>query len=52
MREAQTRANEKRAPRERDNVDELATFLVARTRFAGVEEWQVERVTQIGVDGG
>ena len=50
VREAQARANEERAQRERDNVDELATFLVARTRFAGVEEWQAERVTQIGVE--
>ena len=50
VREAQTRAYEERAQRERDNVDDLDTFLVARTRFAGVEEWQADRVTQIGVE--
>jgi len=26
--------------RDRDNVDDMATFLVARTRLAGVDEWQ------------
>ena len=44
VREAQTRANEERAQRERDNVDDLATFRVARTRFAGVEGWHAGRV--------
>ena len=32
------------------NVDDLATFLVARTRFAGVEKWQADRVTQIALE--
>jgi hypothetical protein len=48
VREAQARANEERAQRDRDNVDDMATFLVARTRLAGVDEWQAERVAQIG----
>jgi hypothetical protein len=50
VRDAQSRANQERAQRERENVDDLATFLVARTRFAGVEQWQAERVTQIGLE--
>jgi hypothetical protein len=28
----------------------LATFLVVRTRFAGVEKWQADRVTQIALE--
>lgn len=50
VREAQARANEERAQRDRANVDAMATFLVARTRLAGVDEWQAERVAQIGLD--
>src|SRR5258708_19711189 len=50
VREAQTRAYEERAQRERGNADDLETFLVARTRFAGVEEWKADGVTQIGVE--
>ena len=49
-REAQARANEERAQRDRANVDDMATFLVARTRLASVDEWQAERVAQIGLD--
>src|SRR6202051_242648 len=52
VREAQTRAYEERVQRERDNVDDLDTFLVARTRFAGVEEWQGGRGRQTGEGGG
>jgi hypothetical protein len=44
VREAQAKANEQRAQRDRDNVDDIAVFLVARTRLAGVDEWQAERV--------
>jgi hypothetical protein len=50
VREAQARAYEERAQRDRDNVDDMATFLVARTRLAGVDEWQAERVAQIGLE--
>ena len=50
VREAQARAYEERAQRDRDNVDNMATFLVARTRLAGVDEWQAERVAQIGLE--
>jgi hypothetical protein len=50
VREAQARANEERAQRDRANVDDMATFLVARTRLAGVDEWQAERVAHIGLD--
>jgi hypothetical protein len=49
VREAQAEANEQRAQRDRDNVD-MAAFLVARTRLAGVDEWQAERVSQIGLE--
>ena len=50
VREAQARANEERAQRNRANVDDMATFLVARTRLAGVDAWEAERVAQIGLD--
>ena len=50
VREAQARAYEERAQRDRDNVDDMVTFLVARTRLAGVDEWQAERVAQIGLE--
>ena len=49
VREAQAEANEQRAQRDRDNVDDMAAFLVARTRLAGVDECQAERVSQIGL---
>jgi len=48
--DAQAEANEQRAQRDRDNVDDMAAFLVARTRLAGVDEWQAERVSQIGLE--
>ena len=38
LRDAQAKANEQRAQRDRDNVDDMAAFLVARTRLAGVDE--------------
>jgi hypothetical protein len=36
VRDAQAEANEQRAQRDRDKVDDIASFLVARTRLAGV----------------
>ena len=50
VREAQAKANEQRAQRDRDNVDDMAVFLVARTRLAGVDEWQAERVAQSALE--
>lgn len=50
VREAQAKANEHRAQRDRDNLDDMAVFLVARTRLAGVDQWQAERVAQIALD--
>ena len=50
VRDAQAKANEQRAQRDRDNVDDMAVFLVGRTRLAGVDEWQAERVAQIGLE--
>lgn len=52
VRDAQAEANEQRAQRDRDNVDDMAAFLVARTRLAGIDEWQAERVSQIGLEAG
>jgi hypothetical protein len=50
VREAQAKANEQRVQRDRDNVDDMAAFLVARTWLPGVDEWQAERVSQIGLE--
>jgi len=38
VREAQTKANEARAERERQNVDDAASFLVELRRLAAVDE--------------
>ena len=43
VREAQARANEERAQRERDNVDDAATIMVERGRILGVDAWEAER---------
>lgn len=48
VREAQARANEERAQRDRDNVDDMATFWSHARGWPGVDEWQAERVAQIG----
>ena len=50
VREAQARANEERAQRNRANVYDMATFLIARSRLAGVDAWEAERVAEIGLD--
>ena len=50
VRDAQNKANEQRAQRDRDNVDDMAVFLVARTRLGGVDEWRAERVAQIDLE--
>ncbi|HUO39939.1 MAG TPA: hypothetical protein VMU34_19800 [Mycobacterium sp.] len=47
VREAHARAQEERARRERENIEDLAAFLVARDRLAAVDEWQAERVAGI-----
>lgn len=50
VREAQAKAQEERARRERDNVEDMATFLVARNRLAAVNVWEAERVSQVGAE--
>jgi hypothetical protein len=50
VREAQAKAQQQRARRERENVEDMATFLVARTRLAGVDAWEAERVSQVGAE--
>ncbi|HME48100.1 hypothetical protein [Mycobacterium sp.] len=50
VREAQVKAQEERARRERHNLEDMATFLVARTRLASVDVWEAERVSQVGAE--
>ncbi|GAB5001125.1 hypothetical protein [Mycobacterium avium] len=47
VREAQARANEARLRRERQNVDDAASFLVELGRLAAVDEWEQRRVLEI-----
>ena len=50
VREARAKAQQERARRERDNVEDMATILVARHRLAGVDDWEAERVSQLGAE--
>jgi hypothetical protein len=50
VREAQAKAQQQRARREAANVEDMATFLVARGRLAGVDRWEAERVSQVGAE--
>ncbi|WP_179300677.1 hypothetical protein [Mycobacterium intracellulare] len=43
VREAQARVNEARLQRERENVDDVASFLVQLGRLAAVDEWEQGR---------
>jgi hypothetical protein len=43
VREAQARANEVRAQRERADVEDAATFMVATGRVSEVDAWESER---------
>ncbi|MGV7254585.1 hypothetical protein PJI20_10110 [Mycobacterium kansasii] len=47
VRKAQQRAQEQRAQRDRDNVDDTAAFVVARSRLAAVDTWEGERIAQV-----
>ena len=47
VREASAKAQEERARRERDNIEDLATFLVARDRLAAVDGWEAAKVAGI-----
>lgn len=51
VREAQSRANEARARRECQNVEDTATLLVARGRLAAIDGWEAERIAQIRAEG-
>lgn len=50
VRESQARAQEQRARRERENLEDMATFLVSRNRIAAVDDWQAERVAQVAAE--
>ena len=54
VREAQAGANEARLQRERQNVDDAASFLVELGRLAAVDEWErgaLSRFAQKGSGG-
>jgi hypothetical protein len=46
VRQAQARANEARAQREKANVDDAATLVVAVGKVSEVDAWETERLTQ------
>jgi hypothetical protein len=50
VRGVRTKAQAERVQRERDNVEDTATFVVARGRVAGVDEWEAERVAQVAAE--
>jgi len=45
------RANEARLERERQNVDDAASFLVELGRLAAVDEWEQGRILEIRAEG-
>jgi hypothetical protein len=51
VREAQNKANEARLGRERQNVDDAASFLVELGRLAAVDEWERNRILEIRAEG-
>ncbi len=51
VREAQHKANEARLERERQNVDDAASFLVELGRLAAVDEWERNRILEIRAEG-
>ena len=51
VREAQAKANETRLQRERENLDDAASFLVELGRLAAVDEWEQGRVVEIRAEG-
>jgi hypothetical protein len=50
VRGVRTKAQAERAQRERDNVEDTATFVVARARVTGVDAWEAERVAQVAAE--
>ena len=51
VREARAKANEARLERERENVDDAASFLVELGRLAAVDEWEQGRIVEIRAEG-
>jgi len=51
VREAQNKANEARFERERQNVDEAASFLVELGRLSAVDEWEHNRILEVHAEG-
>src|SRR6516165_8688104 len=51
VREAQNKANEARLERERQNVDDAASFLVELGRLAAVDKWERNRILEIRAEG-
>ena len=51
VRKAQARAREARLERERQNVDDAASFLVELGRLAAVDEWEQGRIVEIRAEG-
>ena len=51
VREAQTRANQARVQRERQNVEDTAVLLLAQGRLGGITDWEAERIEQIRAEG-
>ncbi|MCV7180423.1 hypothetical protein [Mycolicibacterium murale] len=46
-REAQARANEHRATRERENVEDAATYVVAVDKLREIDAWEVSRLAAV-----
>jgi hypothetical protein len=47
VREAQAKANEARVQRERADIEDAATFMVAVGKVTEVDAWESERLTQV-----
>jgi hypothetical protein len=50
VRDAQAKEREERVQREKDNVEDMAVFLLSRDRLAAVDAWEAERVAQVGAE--
>lgn len=51
VREAQIKANEARAERERQNIEDTATLLVELGRLGGVDQWEQNRIVEVRAEG-
>jgi len=50
VREAQQKVRDERELRERANIEDMATFLVSRSRLTGVDEWETDRAAQVSAE--